>query len=780
MSKTSSQRLHVQDITRKPDKLLGAFRRAQDRLAGRSALRGLQFVLLWGLCTGAWLAWYADGPDTLPQMAEFIRMLFSTSTDTAEEKVGYNPSYLAGDNTASISGSASTTATSARNGTMNASTAGHSLKTSPLSVLPPPSLLEALLNAAPTSPGVLASLQFPYAMSSRVDYTAGLRWALLMTALVSTCALLPALCCLRFRWGADPGKTCVQWCCFNATWRRDWMYRPLLSAVHVLTSAAGIVFLSPTLLLWSWARTLIFLQHQRFLPQVFWCLLYLTLSSGASASFGSIAFIFAQRLGRVPPVHLLGGGVTSTFCSILALGLNVRWQRLQKRVEDWNSADIIRFTTFVTLFFYFIYFLRGFFRDLRTFGFGGGLLRSIGEWYCVCALYGFTRGPLDAYTRSAFADTLPLGYEGLGFGFAETSTLVLNLVGPAALNQVADDHVRARRAARQQTSGAAAATAVDIAEFYVPTEDDNAGMEALGPYFALPFFLLSAAAAIWFFRLDLKKARNDTQMYQLRVKQLSDRREEMRAALRERFRRDRRAEEAVWRDKAEELAAVLEPLDDFAGYELSTERKYTRVRRLLQRRMALPFRVTVGTRRIPGPFPCQWQHVPDTFYFGWSCAEWRCWRTIIKRWRYQQEVDKAEKLLASWKKDDAIVGKMILLDLYTDIVAQEDWHTLRQRPNWVNRHFHKGDAFPVIVQKECDRRDAAFAEKKRLAAEEEAARQAQWAVEEDENWLFAEAPSRATLETWAPDLHETSSDHNSGGGSSRSSDEEGDNRAEAR
>ncbi len=786
-SKTSSQQRQGQDIVRKPDKLLGVFRRAQDRLAGRSVLRGQQFALLWGLCTAAWVAWYADGPDTLPQLAEFVRMLFGTaSVDAAkeEDELGYSPSNATGNTTASDARApASAAATSPGNGTMNMSTTTAAARHSPTS---PPSLLEAFLEAAPISPGALASLQFPYAVSSRVDYTPGLRWALLAIALASTCALLPSLCCLRFRWGADPGKTCAQWCCFNATWRRDRVYRPLLSAGQALTSAAGVVFLSPSLLLWSWTRTLIFFQHQRFLPQLSWCLLYLALCSGARASFGSVAFVLAQRVGRVPAVHLVGGGVASGLCSILAVGLNVRWQRLQKKAEDWNSADIVRFTTFLMLCFYCMYFVRGSVPVLRSFGFGGGLLRSVGEWYCVCALYGFTRGPLDTYTRSVFADTLPLGYEGLGFGFAETSTLVLNLVGPAALAQIADDHVRARRVARQQSSGADTAAVVDVLEFYVPAEDDDAGMEALGPFFALPFFLLVAAAAIWVFRLDLKKARRDTHLYRPRVKQLSDRREEMRTALRERFRRNRRAEEAAWRDKSEELAAVLEPLEDFSGYELSTERKYTRVRRLLQRRMALPFQVTLGTRRIPGPFPCEWQRVPRTYYFGWSCAEWRCWRAIIRRRRRQQEVDKAEALLASWKKDEAIVGKMLLLSVYTDIVAQRNWHTLRRRPNWVDRHFHKGDAFPSIVQKECERREAAFAEKKRLAAEEEAARQAQWALEEDEDWLFAEGPSRATLEMWAPDLREKGSENSSssggssGGGGGSSSDEPGDDEEEDR
>ena len=65
-------------------------------------------------------------------------------------------------------------------------------------------------------------------------------------------------------------------------------------------------------------------------------------------------------------------------------------------------------------------------------------------------------------------------------------------------------------------------------------------------------------------------------------------------------------------------------------------------------------------------------------------------------YRRNQEVKLLKKLSLSWKKEDAIKGKILLSLIYNDIVQNNETFTLRWRKKWVKFNFLPVSNIPIL------------------------------------------------------------------------------------
>ena len=414
-----------------------------------------------------------------------------------------------------------------------------------------------------------------------------------------------------------------------------------------------------------------------------------------------VAFVHAQRGSSMDPLHLLLGGVIYVAGLSLGVGLNVRWQRLNKDA-DYTSTDIVRFFMEVTAFFY-LYPVIGANWTNNT------LMASAVEWHLICFFHGFVSGPLLAYGRSIIAESSMLGYEGMYVGFMAAASSLLSLVAP---------------------------TMMEIA-----TRSESLG-DNLGGFFFYPMLALIAAYYIWKVKIDMDKVRNDNKTYIATIASFDARKEEFRAALHERSRRRRVVEEKKWVDDAKKLL-----LDDVHYLEweeenpLRTERRYQRAREVLVRHYE--------------PCPCE------------CCARDRCWCTrrvwcpwmytktgcysAIRRWRVRKdEVREGEKLLSSWKKEDATKGKILLSLVYNDMVERNEKLTLRRRSKWVkSKFFPEGE--PPIVKSARERGKEEWEKKLEKDQKAQEKIEQQWEKEEKEDYFFSKDLLGSEVTKWGLD-----------------------------
>ena len=121
------------------------------------------------------------------------------------------------------------------------------------------------------------------------------------------------------------------------------------------------------------------------------------------------------------------------------------------------------------------------------------------------------------------------------------------------------------------------------------------------------------------------------------------------------------------------------------------------------------------------------------------------------------------KDLTNWKKDIAVAAYMQSLYIYNELIRQGNWMSLRWRTGWVQRNFFNDENLSVIVRKERDRRKDKYEERLRLNEAAESEREARWAREADEKWLFADKPTIEDRKKWGLPLFdgERSSDSSS-------------------
>ena len=578
--------------------------------------------------------------------------------------------------------------------------------------------LESLLLIDPI-PGNNSMKHMPF-RRIQVDYSVALRFGAYACILAWFISLLPAFFCLKLRWGANTGWTCAKGCCY-APFKRK--------VANFLFTPFHLLFPFVPMMAWSWARITYFVYYLPLLSQFSWMLLFKCLIAEAFRSFLMVTFVHAQRTVGVRPFDLLCGGVTSVVCTFWGIGLNIRWQRLNKKEAEWVSNDVIRFNILCSL----VYFI---FAAVRGNVSSGSYISEIWEWYLLCALYGLTSGPVFTYLRSYLSEFIPQGFEGISIGMGMCAELALSLVMPVSLE-------------------VAATARLNIA-----------------PFTLYPVIFLMGASYIWFMKLRLKDARQEKRMYNQRIQTLDDRRNEYRMALRERKKRDfaaRRASKIAEAEKKGKLAAMMESegpditkvWKGEAGMdrsdEMRTKRNYARVRQLIQLQFVLPFEthtnINCCTQKTCGDNDCRrkgcFRCEKTTYYWGWwCCLRWKCCKSIFNHLRREKELSKTRKDLQNWKKDIAVVAFMKNLYIYQELVQQGCWLSLRWRTEWLKRNFFDDENTPLIVRKERDRRKDAWEERARLNEQAHAEREDRWKREADENWLFAEKPTFQERKKW--------------------------------
>ena len=140
---------------------------------------------------------------------------------------------------------------------------------------------------------------------------------------------------------------------------------------------------------------------------------------------------------------------------------------------------------------------------------------------------------------------------------------------------------------------------------------------------------------------------------------------------------------------------------------------------------------------------------------------------FCRRWYMRrEEVKRAEKLLTSWKKEEAIEGQVTLALVYTDMVERKETFTLRHRKGWQKEHFFKDGDTPIIRSAKL-RGQERWEEKLEEDANVIKRQEVQWEKEGDEKWIFAQRPSDATREKWGLETasEESSSEESSSGDS---------------
>ena len=655
-------------IARKPLALLHRYMRVQDSLAALSHYRGSQMALFVGLCVMVFVWWYSDGTDASGALVTF-------ALDPSFESLG------------------------------------------------------AALTMGVGTPGENTMRHLPFARL-KVDYVVALRLGIFFCAVIWLIALLPALFCMKWRWGPRTGWTCAKGCCY-APFKRK-VANILFTAFHAVAPLAPMIA-------WSYARSAYFVYYLPFLTQFCWMLLFKLFLAEAFRAFGLVTFVHAQRTVGIAPFDLLLGGVTAAVCVFWGIGINVRWQRLNAKDREWVSNDVLRFTLFISLAFFAYAALRGVVSS-------SAYLSGVWEWYMMCALYGFASGPIFAYVRSYLSEFIPIGFEGICVGLSASAELVLSLVMPASLEAAAS--------ARLNT----------------------------GPFAVYPLAMLVGAAYVWFVKLRVKIAREELRAYGARIQALDDRRDEYRKALVERKRRDRvawekaRVAEAAEKKKA---AAMMEnPGPDItkiwkgeAGMDRSEEmrtlRAYAKVRRLVERHYALPFRSECGINCCTHTKCCDAEcrrkgccrRELTVYYWGWwCCMRGRCWARTEMHWRREKELRQTKKDLENWKKEISSVAYLQNMYVFQELVAQRSWKSLRWRTGWLKRNFlDDEETVPVIVRKERDRRKDLWEERVRRNEEAEREREARWAREADEKWVFAEKPTMEDRKKWGLPLFDRQS-----------------------
>ena len=261
-------------------------------------------------------------------------------------------------------------------------------------------------------------------------------------------------------------------------------------------------------------------------------------------------------------------------------------------------------------------------------------------------------------------------------------------------------------------------------------------------------------------------------MYLQKIKALDARREEFKQALRTRSQRLLEKETEEWHANAKELDENVHFLEwqKENDAKIGANRKYKQAKDVLVRHYR--------------PCTCG----PSCT----CCASKRCYFTVSQLcgWVYNAtwynycrskiyernvEIRRAEKLLTSWKKEEALEGKIILSLIYKEIVAGNERFTLRRRKKWVEKHFLP-EGEPPIVTSAVMRGKEAWEDKLEKDEQTKRDQQSVWQLEGDENHLFGQFLSAEEKEMWG--LESSDSEEDSESSEEEEEEEEGEGEEE--
>eukprot|EP00002_Diphylleia_rotans_P005120 TRINITY_DN1416_c0_g1_i4.p1 TRINITY_DN1416_c0_g1~~TRINITY_DN1416_c0_g1_i4.p1 ORF type:complete len:318 (-),score=58.44 TRINITY_DN1416_c0_g1_i4:179-1132(-) len=178
-----------------------------------------------------------------------------------------------------------------------------------------------------------------------------------------------------------------------------------------------------SMLTFGWKRIFKTFKNARKLPNTFRYLIsYLIFSDGYN-TVGSVGVLFGtEELG------LEGTGlvVLAIIVPLAALIGNIFFLWIQ-RTYGWTSKRILQFHLLFLLMLP-IYGLFGFF---APFG-----LVSLGELYAFGFVYGFNLGSIQSFSRTLFADLIPIGYEAEFFGLYEITDKGSSWIGPLLVSVI--------------------------------------------------------------------------------------------------------------------------------------------------------------------------------------------------------------------------------------------------------------------------------------------------------------------------------------------------------
>jgi hypothetical protein len=136
----------------------------------------------------------------------------------------------------------------------------------------------------------------------------------------------------------------------------------------------------------------------------------------------------------------------------------------------------------------------------------------------LCAMHGFTSGPILTYGRSVLSEISMLGYEGYYVGLTTAASLLLSLVTPSTMEAV--------------------------------TRHSSNGHASLGNFFVWPFFCFMCSQYMWYKKVSIKNARDDNKTYIQKINVLNARKDEFRQAIALKKDRARIKEEQSWKDNS--------------------------------------------------------------------------------------------------------------------------------------------------------------------------------------------------------------------------------------
>jgi hypothetical protein len=423
-------------------------------------------------------------------------------------------------------------------------------------------------------------------------------------------------------------------------------------------------------------------------------------------------------------MDLIFGGVVHLLCMNAGIRLNLRWLRLSKD-SKWTSMDTMRFFMNVTGTYYL-------YATLGVLFSNGSMMLSTTEWYLCCTFHGFTSGPLYAYGRSVLAETTMVGYEGLYVGLMTAASLVLSLVMPIAAELVALD----------------SANATNVL-----------------PYLFLePMVCFLGSAVLWWKYVRIDQARTDNKTYLAKIKALDMRKEEFREALRERLRRQRQKEQEGWMANKKELEQVIFHLEwqKENEHKASTIRNYDRAREVLVRHYQ-PCECGSCTCCASKRCYCTFSNMCGCIYN----AAWYNYCRLLNHRR--REILAQQKAALSWKKEEALAGKIMLSLIHNEIVGNNETMLMRWRKKWMQRTFLP-EADSPIVRSAVLRGAEAWEEKLANDEKKKVALQTQFELEGTEKYFFSSSVGRNERMKWG--MLSSESDSSSEGSEGEEKEEE--------
>ncbi len=365
-----------------------------------------------------------------------------------------------------------------------------------------------------------------------VDYTNAYIWSITICCAIIFTASLPAICCLRCRRGPSPEASCLAWCrgCVSPLGFKcpcSCRHR----ACQICCGALWWGLPGVSQLIWSVARLLHLIHGLWALPQLRRLLFFHLISAEAQRSYMILLFTHFQRVSRIIPLHLIYGAACFVLGGWAGLGLCGKLQRK-------SGAGVVTSHALVTVL-QVAMILPLIYSCLALVPSDGaeGIMRSRAEWFVLCVCVGMFAMPQVALQRSATADCIPVGLEGIAFGLVWSSSLVLAPVFPAILEY--------------QLNFVAAAGGLGR----------NPGASwAITSLFFYPLFLHGISFFLWR-HFHLKDARIEAGGYQSSLQAARDRELRLREALQERKLRERAIKENEWNMLAQSLNIEVGLLD---------------------------------------------------------------------------------------------------------------------------------------------------------------------------------------------------------------------------